>query len=60
MKIHLDSIHPWLFAQRKSQLAKRQQWVVMQIMCDNKGRKGQDPLVLLSLLTLGPQTLSKK
>jgi len=29
-------------------------------MCGNKGRKGEGPLVLLSPLTLGPQTLSKK
>jgi hypothetical protein len=41
-------------------LQKRQQWAVMQIMCGNKGRTGEGPLVLLSPLTLGPQTLSKK
>jgi hypothetical protein len=41
-------------------LQKKQQWAVMQIMCDNSGRKGQGLLVLLSPLTLGPQTFEKK
>jgi hypothetical protein len=39
---------------------KKQQWALMQIMCDNRGRKGQGILVLLSPLTLGPQTFEKK
>jgi hypothetical protein len=33
---------------------------MMQIKCDNKGRIGQGPLVLLSPLTLGRQTSTKK
>jgi hypothetical protein len=33
---------------------------MMQIKCDNKGRIGQGPLVLLSPLTLGQQTSTKK
>jgi hypothetical protein len=33
---------------------------MMQIMCHNKGKKGQGHLVLLSPLTLGPQTFTKK
>jgi hypothetical protein len=41
-------------------LQKRQQWVVMQVMYRNKGKKGQGLLVLLSPFSLGPQTLSKK
>jgi hypothetical protein len=31
----------------------------MQIMCGREGRKTKGPIVLLSPLTLGPQTLPK-
>jgi hypothetical protein len=39
---------------------KKQQWAMMQIMCGSEGRKAQGPSLLLSPLTLGPQTLTKK
>jgi hypothetical protein len=38
---------------------QKKQWPMMQIMCGNEGRKAQGLLVLLSPLTLGPQTLNK-
>jgi hypothetical protein len=39
MKTHVDYVHPKLFIQRKSQLLKKQQWAMMQIMCGNEGKK---------------------
>jgi hypothetical protein len=44
MKTHVDIVHPMLFTLRKSQLAKKWQWLML-IICNNKGRKGMGPLV---------------
>jgi hypothetical protein len=57
MKTHVDSIILGCLLKENHKLHKRQQCIVM---CGNKRRKGQGLLVLLSPLTLGPQTHSKK
>jgi len=56
MKTHVGYVH----FKKSHNFPKKQQWVVMQIMCGSEGRKTQGPQVLLSPLTLGPQTLTKK
>jgi hypothetical protein len=49
MNIHVDIVHPKLFAQGKVQLAKKNNngwW----------GKKGMGPIVVQSPTNLGPQT----
>ncbi len=48
MNIHVDIVHPKLFAQGKVQLAKKQQWLM--------GKKRNGPIVVQSPTILGPQT----